>query len=72
MGVRQAATTRGAQVCGIDDITGTIEPSKRADLITIIGDPLADIAAITHVRFVIQQGLLFETDCRTVGRPGRR
>jgi imidazolonepropionase-like amidohydrolase len=41
------ATTRtNAELLGIAAETGTIEPGKRADLLVIDGDPLADIAIL--------------------------
>ena len=43
------ATTRtNAELLGIADDTGTIEPGKRADLLVVDGDPLADIAVLQH------------------------
>lgn len=41
------ATTRtNAELLGIADETGTIEPGKRADLLVVDGDPLDDIAIL--------------------------
>ena len=43
------ATTRtNAELLGIADQTGTIEPGKQADLLVVDGDPLADIAILQH------------------------
>ncbi|MGH3174387.1 MAG: amidohydrolase family protein, partial [Streptosporangiaceae bacterium] len=43
------ATTRtNAELLGIAAETGTIEPGKRADLLILDGDPLADIALLQH------------------------
>jgi imidazolonepropionase-like amidohydrolase len=43
------ATTRtNAELLGIGTETGTIEPGKRADLLVVDGDPLADIAVLQH------------------------
>jgi imidazolonepropionase-like amidohydrolase len=46
-----AATTRPARYFGLPD-RGTIEPGKRADLMLIDGDPLADIRATRSIRRV--------------------
>jgi imidazolonepropionase-like amidohydrolase len=46
-----AATARTARYFGLTD-RGTIEPGKRADLVLIEGDPLADILATRSVRRV--------------------
>ena len=44
------ATTRtNAELLGIADETGTIEPGKRADLLLVDGDPLEDIAVLQDV-----------------------
>ncbi|MBV9356276.1 MAG: amidohydrolase family protein [Chloroflexi bacterium] len=41
------ATTRVAAECiGLGELTGTLEAGKRADLIAVDGDPLADIAVL--------------------------
>jgi imidazolonepropionase-like amidohydrolase len=43
------ATTRtNAELLGIGDETGTIEPGKRADLLVVEGDPLSDIAVLQN------------------------
>jgi imidazolonepropionase-like amidohydrolase len=43
------ATTRtNAELLGIGAETGTIEPGKRADLLVVDGDPLANIALLQH------------------------
>jgi imidazolonepropionase-like amidohydrolase len=41
-----AATRNGADLLGILDETGTIEPGKQADLLLVRGDPTEDVAAI--------------------------
>jgi imidazolonepropionase-like amidohydrolase len=44
------ATTRtNAELIGIADEVGTIEPGKRADLLVVDGDPLADIAVLADL-----------------------
>lgn len=42
-----AATLNGAKVLGVDDITGSIEAGKSADLLVIDGNPLHDIRELT-------------------------
>jgi len=40
--VLRAATLHGAEALGIDDVTGSIEPGKAADLVVVGENPLAD------------------------------
>jgi len=56
----QAATITPARVMKLDNEVGTIEPGKRADLIILDADPLANISNIRKVRFVMTQGRLFD------------
>ena len=41
-----AATKSGSEVCRVDDIVGTLEPGKIADLLVIDGNPLDDISVL--------------------------
>ncbi len=47
MEVLVAATKNGAEMLKIDDITGTLEEGKFADLLVIDGNPLKDMKAIS-------------------------
>lgn len=51
----QSATLHAATVLGVDD-QGVIEPGRRADIIAMPGDPVADINAVMAVDFVMQAG----------------
>jgi imidazolonepropionase-like amidohydrolase len=53
-----AATRGGAEACRVDREVGTLEPGKRADLIAVDGDPLADIAAVGRVAWVMKDGIV--------------
>ena len=50
------ATCRGAEMAGIGDITGTLEPGKCADMIVVEKNPLKDIRALRNVDMVVSQG----------------
>ena len=50
------ATCRGAEMAGIGDITGTLEPGKCADMIVVERNPLEDLRALRNVDMVIAQG----------------
>ena len=56
----QSATLYAAQVLGVDD-QGVIEAGKRADIIALPGDPVADIGAVMGVDFVMKDGQVYRT-----------
>jgi imidazolonepropionase-like amidohydrolase len=59
MEVIQSATIVSARAMGLDKDTGTIEVGKRADLILVSGDPLADIKVLRRVSEVVTNGRLY-------------
>ena len=52
----QAATVNAADLLGLSDQVGTLEPGKRADLIAVSGDPLSDVTVLKRVAFVMKDG----------------
>lgn len=50
------ATCRGAEMAGIGDITGALEPGKCADMIVVEKNPLEDLRVLRNVDMVIVQG----------------
>jgi len=56
----QAATVNGAELQGRSNEIGTIEPGKFADIVAVEGDPLADIAAMEKVVFVMKGGEVYK------------
>ena len=52
----ESATRVAAGLLGIDDIAGTIEVGKQADMLLIDGDPHSDPAALRNVWTVFQGG----------------
>ena len=59
----QAATIHAAEVLGVDD-QGVVEAGKRADIIAMPGDPLADINAVMGVDFVMKDGVVYREPAR--------
>ncbi len=51
-----AATRRAAEAIGMGDEVGSLEPGKLADVISMDGDPLADIACLRRVGVILQGG----------------
>jgi imidazolonepropionase-like amidohydrolase len=51
-----SATVSTAELFGIADEAGTLEPGKLADLVAVAGDPLADISALRTIDFVMKSG----------------
>jgi len=43
-----AATRSGAEILQIEDVTGTIEPGKAADLLVLAADPLTGITKLAR------------------------
>jgi imidazolonepropionase-like amidohydrolase len=56
----RAATLHGAEIIGLSQDLGSIEPGKLADLVVLDGDPLEDIHNSNSVRYVVKNGEVFE------------
>ena len=54
-----AATAGGADLLGLADQVGTLQPGKSADLVALAGNPLEDIHATEHPVFVMKQGVVY-------------
>ena len=52
----ESVTRIGAEAIGAEDLFGTVEPGKSADLILVDGDPLDDITSLKRVSWVMKEG----------------
>lgn len=52
------ATKRNAEIAHIDNITGTVEPGKCADLIVTDANPIDDLKTLRNVKMVMARGHL--------------
>ncbi|MEM7730430.1 MAG: amidohydrolase family protein [Pseudomonadota bacterium] len=56
----RSATVVASEHIGMDEMIGTLEPGKHADLIAVDEDPLADVAALMDVDFVMKGGKVYK------------
>jgi imidazolonepropionase-like amidohydrolase len=56
-----AGTANGADLLGIADQTGTLQPGKSADIVAVPGNPLTDIQATQRPVFVMKEGVIYVT-----------
>jgi imidazolonepropionase-like amidohydrolase len=56
------ATHNAADLLGISDTSGSIQPGRYADLIAVTGNPLNNIATMEHVQWVMKGGVVYKRD----------
>jgi imidazolonepropionase-like amidohydrolase len=61
----RAGTSSAATLLGVAADTGTLVRGKRADIVAVPGDPLADITATERVFFVMKSGAVVRHDAVT-------
>jgi imidazolonepropionase-like amidohydrolase len=57
-----AATASGAEIMGWSDRVGRLAPGYYADIIAVDGDPMADIAIMQTVAFVMKDGVVYKSE----------
>jgi len=57
-----SATVNAADLLGLSDEIGTIEPGKSADMIAVSGNPMRDVEVLLDVRFVMKAGRVYKID----------
>src|SRR5215210_5661604 len=60
--VIEIATNNGATALGIDDIAGTIQPEKQADMVVLSANPLENISNTKQIEAVIVDGKFTDID----------
>jgi imidazolonepropionase-like amidohydrolase len=58
----KAATSVNAELFGVSDRLGTLEPGKLADIIAVPGDPTTDIRQTERVFFVMKEGVTYKNE----------
>jgi imidazolonepropionase-like amidohydrolase len=62
----QAATRNAAKLLRMDRDVGSVEAGKYADIVAVPGDPLADIALVKQVDFVMKGGRVYKSQSQSV------
>ncbi len=65
----RTATVNAAHMLGMQDVIGSIEPGKSADMIATAGNPFDDISTVMDVRFVMRNGIVFRRNGIAVRTP---
>jgi imidazolonepropionase-like amidohydrolase len=55
-------TSAAADLLGLFEEVGTLEPGRKADLLAVGGDPLRDIGALRDVRLVLRDGAVVTSE----------
>ncbi|MFP2900038.1 metal-dependent hydrolase family protein [Corallococcus sp. 4LFB] len=64
----RTATVNAAELLGVADRLGTLEPGKLADVVAVPGDPLKDIRVTQKVFFVMKEGVIQRDDTAACSR----
>jgi imidazolonepropionase-like amidohydrolase len=56
----KAATVNAADLLGLAEEIGAIEPGKQADMVAVRADPLRDVAELERVAFVMKGGVVYK------------
>jgi imidazolonepropionase-like amidohydrolase len=58
----KAGTSSDAELLGLADKIGTLEPNKLADVVAVPGNPLENIRETEHVLLVMKEGVIYRND----------
>ena len=69
IGALKSATSLDAELLGIAERVGTLEPGKLADVVAVPGDPTVDITATERVNLVMKEGKILKEPKRPASSP---
>ena len=58
----RADLLNGAKLLGWEGQIGNLKPGYYADIVAVAGDPLSDISAVQHVKFVMKGGAVYKRE----------
>jgi imidazolonepropionase-like amidohydrolase len=64
----KAGTSWDAELLGIADKIGTLEPNKLADIVAVPGNPVENIRQTEKAFFVMKEGVIYRNDRGTPAR----
>jgi imidazolonepropionase-like amidohydrolase len=64
MAAIQSATTKAAEMLGMSGQLGVVAPGAYADVVAVSGDPLASVAVLEKVAFVMKDGAVYRNDLK--------
>jgi imidazolonepropionase-like amidohydrolase len=56
----RSATMTAAELLGMQDKIGSLEPGKLADVVAVPADPMADVTQFEKVNFVMKEGKIYK------------
>jgi imidazolonepropionase-like amidohydrolase len=62
----RAATVNAADLMNLNGKAGVVAPGSFADVIAVASDPLSDVRALQHVKFVMKDGKVWRDDWKPV------
>lgn len=58
----QCATSRAAEMMGVSDQLGSLQPGRFADIVAVKGNPIQDISLLRNIPFVMKDGIVYKND----------
>ena len=68
--LKAGTTSSDAELLGLAEKIGTLEPNKFADVVAVPGNPVESIRQTEHVVFVMKEGVIYRNDRGAAGKSG--